>query len=135
MCSTYRMHFARPKQFPSGFLVAALLAANGLLWAVMFFGSLAHLERLASGLTAFDIRPRGYPLTVREETILAELEHRSDFLSLRGIAFRQNSRSHAKLCAWGRRHARFRLHCDRHSDRVHARGSGNGSLATLSDAW
>ena len=31
MCSTYRMHIARPKQFPSGFLVAALLAANGLL--------------------------------------------------------------------------------------------------------
>jgi len=60
MCSTYRMHFARPKQFPSGFLVAALLAANGLLWAVMFFGPLAHLERLASGLTPFDIRPRGY---------------------------------------------------------------------------
>ena len=54
------MHFARPKQFPSGFLVAALLAANGLLWAVMFFGPLAHLERLASGLTPFDIRPRGY---------------------------------------------------------------------------
>ncbi len=60
MCSTYRMPIARPKQFPSGFLVAALLAANGLLWAVMFFGPLAHLERLASGLTPFDIRPRGY---------------------------------------------------------------------------
>ena len=59
MCSTYRMHIARPKQFPR-FLVAALLAANGLLWAVMFFGPLAHLERLASGLTPFDIRPRGY---------------------------------------------------------------------------
>jgi hypothetical protein len=54
------MPIARPKQFPSGFLVAALLAANGLLWAVMFFGPLAHLERLASGLTPFDIRPRGY---------------------------------------------------------------------------
>ena len=59
MCSTYRMTIARPKQFPSGFLVAALLAANGLLWAVMFFGPLAHLERLASGLTPFDIRLRG----------------------------------------------------------------------------
>jgi hypothetical protein len=60
MCSTYRMPIARPKQFPSGFLVAALLAANGLLWAVMFFGPLAHLERLASGLMPFDLRPRGY---------------------------------------------------------------------------
>src|SRR5260370_42507592 len=60
MCSTYRMPIARPKQSPSGFLVAALLAASGLLWAVMFFGPLAHLERLASGLTPFDIRPRGY---------------------------------------------------------------------------
>jgi hypothetical protein len=58
MCSTYRMTIARPKQFPSGFLVAALLAANGLLWAVMFFGPLAHLERLASGLMPFDIRPK-----------------------------------------------------------------------------
>jgi hypothetical protein len=55
------MPIARPKQqFPSGFLVAALLAASGLLWAVMFFGPLAHLERLASGLTPFDIRQRGY---------------------------------------------------------------------------
>jgi hypothetical protein len=26
----------------------------------MFFGPLAHLERLASGLTPFDIRSRGY---------------------------------------------------------------------------
>jgi hypothetical protein len=60
MCSTGRMPIARPKQFPSGFLVAVLLAASGLLWAVMFFGPLAHLERLASGLTPFDIRPRGY---------------------------------------------------------------------------
>ena len=54
------MPIARSKQFPSGFLVAALLAASGLLWAAMFFGPLAHLERLASGLTPFDIRPRGY---------------------------------------------------------------------------
>ena len=53
------MPIARPKQFPR-FLVAALLAANGLLWAVMFFGPLAHLERLAGGLTPFDIRPKGY---------------------------------------------------------------------------
>jgi hypothetical protein len=60
MCSTYRMPSARSKQFPSGFLVAALLAASGLLWAVVFFGPLRHLERLADGLTPFDMRPKGY---------------------------------------------------------------------------
>jgi hypothetical protein len=64
MCSTYRMPIARPKQFPSGFLVAALLAASGLLWAVMFFGPLPHLERPASGLTPLDIRPSGYNYAV-----------------------------------------------------------------------
>ena len=47
----------RSKRFPSGFLVAALLVASGLMWAVMFFGSLAHLTRLAEGMTPFDIRP------------------------------------------------------------------------------
>src|SRR5262249_24016507 len=45
---------------PSGFLVAALLVASGLLWAVMFVGPLAHLTHLAGGLTPFDIRPKGY---------------------------------------------------------------------------
>jgi hypothetical protein len=30
------------------------------MWAVMFFGPLAHLTHLADGLTPFDIRPRGY---------------------------------------------------------------------------
>jgi hypothetical protein len=54
------MPAAIPKQFPSGFLVAVLLVASGIMWAVMFFGPLAHLTRLAGGLTPFDIRPRGY---------------------------------------------------------------------------
>jgi hypothetical protein len=49
-----------PKQFPSGFLVAVLLVASGLLWAVMFFGPLAHLTHLAGGLKPFDLRPKGY---------------------------------------------------------------------------
>src|SRR6476659_7799535 len=49
-----------PKQFLSGFLVAVLLTASGLLWAVMFFGPLAHLSRLSGGMTPFDIRPWGY---------------------------------------------------------------------------
>jgi hypothetical protein len=57
------MPIATSKQFPSGFLVAALLAASGLLWVVMFFGPLAHLERLAGGLTPFDIQPKGYGYT------------------------------------------------------------------------
>lgn len=48
------------RQFPSGLLVACLLCASGLLWAVMFFGPLAHLSRLAGGLAPFDIRPFGY---------------------------------------------------------------------------
>ncbi len=49
-----------PKQFPSGFLVATLLVASGILWAVMFLGTLAHLTLLAGGMPPFDIRPRGY---------------------------------------------------------------------------
>ena len=49
-----------PKQFPSGFLVAVLLTASGLLWAVMFFGPLAYLSHLAGGASPFDIRPKGY---------------------------------------------------------------------------
>jgi hypothetical protein len=48
------------KQFPSGLLVCALLVASGLVWAVMFFGPLAHLSRLAEGVSPFDIRPMGY---------------------------------------------------------------------------
>jgi hypothetical protein len=48
------------KQFPSGFLVAVLLTASGLLWAVMFFGPLAGLSPQAGSVSPFDIRPRGY---------------------------------------------------------------------------
>jgi hypothetical protein len=48
------------KQFPSGFIVASLLVVSGLLWAMIFFGPLAHLSRLAGGLKPFDIRPMGY---------------------------------------------------------------------------
>ena len=45
-----------PKQFPSGLLVAVLLTASGLLWAVMFFGPLAYLSHLAGGASPFDRR-------------------------------------------------------------------------------
>ena len=48
------------KKFPSGLLVYALLVASGLMWAVMFFGPLACLSRLAGGESPFDIRPMGY---------------------------------------------------------------------------
>ena len=48
------------KQFPSGLLVCALLVASGLVWAMMFFGPLTHLSRLAGGVSPFDIRPMGY---------------------------------------------------------------------------
>jgi hypothetical protein len=48
------------KAVSSGFLVAVLLTASGLLWAVMFFGPLAHLSRQSGGMTPFDIRPWGY---------------------------------------------------------------------------
>jgi hypothetical protein len=48
------------KQFPSGLIVCALLVASGLVWAVMFFGPLAHHSRLAGGESPFDIRPMGY---------------------------------------------------------------------------
>jgi hypothetical protein len=48
------------RQFPSGFLVACLLVASGLVWALMFFGPLAHLSELAGGMKPFDIRPMGY---------------------------------------------------------------------------
>lgn len=47
-------------RFPSGWLVIGLLVGNGLLWAVMFFGTLAHLQLLAGGAAPFDIRPLGY---------------------------------------------------------------------------
>ncbi len=46
--------FCETKAIPPGFLVAALLAVSGLLWAVMFFGPLAHLERLVEGLKPFE---------------------------------------------------------------------------------
>jgi len=54
------MSDGRPARFPSGWLVAGLLVGNGLLWAVMFFGTLAHLQFLAGGAAPFDIRPLGY---------------------------------------------------------------------------
>jgi len=54
------MNGVKATPFPSGWLVAGLLVGNGIMWAVMFFGTLAHLEFLAGGAAPFDIRPLGY---------------------------------------------------------------------------
>lgn len=43
-----------------GWLVAAALAANLALFALMIFGTLAHLSGLADGAEPFDLRPLGY---------------------------------------------------------------------------
>ena len=47
-------------RFPSGRLVIAVLAVSIALWAVMMFGTLAHLAGLAGGAEPFDLRPLGY---------------------------------------------------------------------------
>ena len=44
----------------SGRMVLAVLAVAIAYWAVMVFGTLAHLRALAGGLDAFDLRPTGY---------------------------------------------------------------------------
>lgn len=44
----------------SGRWVLAILLVSIALWAVMVFGTLAHLRRLADGLDPFDVRPFGY---------------------------------------------------------------------------
>jgi hypothetical protein len=54
------MTIEKAARFPSGWLVVVLLAGNGALWAVMFFGTLAHLQALAGGAAPFDIRPLGH---------------------------------------------------------------------------
>ena len=54
------MTIVKAVRFPSGWLVAVLLAGNVALWAVMFFGTLAHLQALTGGAAPFDIRPLGY---------------------------------------------------------------------------
>jgi hypothetical protein len=48
------------RQFLSGRWLIAILLVSIALWAVMVFGKLAHLRRLAGGLDPFDVRPFGY---------------------------------------------------------------------------
>jgi hypothetical protein len=54
------MNSKKAARFPSGWLVIALLVGNGVLWAVLFFVTLPHLQRLAGGAPPFDVRPSGY---------------------------------------------------------------------------
>lgn len=49
-------------RFPSGRLVLGLLAVSVVLWAVMVFGTLAHLSVAAEGAQPFDLRPGGYTI-------------------------------------------------------------------------
>ncbi len=46
--------------FPSGRLVASALFVSIALWAVMMYGTLAHLTDMAGGDVPFDMRPLGY---------------------------------------------------------------------------
>jgi hypothetical protein len=48
------------RQFPSGRWVLAIMLLSIALWAIMVFGTLAHLRRLAGGFDPFDVRPFGY---------------------------------------------------------------------------
>jgi len=47
-------------QFPSGWLVVALLIAAAIFWAVLFFITVPHLQVLAGGADPFDARWMGY---------------------------------------------------------------------------
>ena len=47
-------------QFPSGWLVIALLGATAMLWAVLIFITVPHLHVLAGGADLFDARWMGY---------------------------------------------------------------------------
>ncbi|MBI3710538.1 MAG: hypothetical protein HY246_23075 [Proteobacteria bacterium] len=58
-------------RFPSGRLVVAVLLASVALWAVMVFGTLAHLRALAGGLDPFDVRPFGYSAAEAEDLLAA----------------------------------------------------------------
>lgn len=69
------MSDSNASRFPSGWLVAGLLVGNSLLWAVMFFGTLAHLQLLAGGAVPFDIRPLGYSYREAHDFLASIGEH------------------------------------------------------------
>src|SRR5258708_2531913 len=47
-------------RFSFGWAVVVVLVGSVAIWAVMVFGTLAHLRDLAHGLAPFDARPSGY---------------------------------------------------------------------------
>jgi hypothetical protein len=47
-------------RFPPGWLVIAVLALSFVLWAILFFVTLPHLQALAGGRAPFDLRIFGY---------------------------------------------------------------------------
>jgi hypothetical protein len=60
------------RDFPSGRLVLSVLALSTALWAVMVYGTLAHLTDLADGQAPFDMRPLGYGVG-EAQSLLADL--------------------------------------------------------------
>src|SRR5437867_4830646 len=49
-----------PNRYPRSGHVFVAMAVSIALWAVMVFGPLAYLRRIAGGLEPFDLRPFGY---------------------------------------------------------------------------
>ena len=58
-------------RFPSGRLVIVLLVASTVLWAVLFFVTLPHLQTLAGGAVPFDLRWSGYSLADAQALLAA----------------------------------------------------------------
>lgn len=48
------------QKFLSGRWVLFVMLASVVLWAIMVFGTLAHVRQLAGGIDPFDVRPFGY---------------------------------------------------------------------------
>lgn len=59
-------------EFVIGRWVLVVMLVSIALWAVMIYGTLAHLRQLAGGLDPFDVRPFGYS-TAQARTLLDAL--------------------------------------------------------------
>ena len=66
------MTIEKAARFPSGWLVVVLLAGNGALWAVMFFGTLAHLQALAGGAAPHSTSGRWATVMEEARSLLAQ---------------------------------------------------------------
>jgi hypothetical protein len=62
-----------------GRLVLVILTASIALWAVMIFGTLAHLHQMAGGLDPFDVRPFGYDVAQARALLEALGDEGRDF--------------------------------------------------------